>query len=433
MGGRRTASAADHLRQQPAARRREEERRVGEAVVVGVLDLVAEAGRIHRRQQLAVAVVEPIAVVRLGVIALQQQERPGQRAVRQVAIGGAIDVGGGHDARVFAQRRDRGCAAERMADDGDLRALDPAASQRRRQRVRMRKLVDHETHVGSPHGLLAGHVIGSVPLARFPGADHPAVRKLGHGGLVGMVQREDDEAAAGEPGRQPGIDRAWRAIARRDDHQRPGPIALRERRPVLRMGIDLAIAAQHEAGHDADLRRHLANPVDIREARDAARMLAAHRRIPGLRDHAAPVGRIGRLRLVPRGAGPAIDLGPDGVAAVGLRQRRDRGQDPDADRGGRDADEADATERALYGPRPHRRQGAQREQRIGRQVLPGEVAQGPLSGRQQHTQGDGGDPQPGSPRRREQPPGGQRHHHGQQDQIRNLHRLTRLPTYTSAR
>ena len=196
------------------------------------------------------------------------------------------------------------------------------------------------------------------------------------------------------------------------------------------MGVDLAVAVQHEAGHDANLARHVVGPVDIGEARDAAWMLAARRRIPGLGDHAAPVGRIGRMRLVPRGVGPAVDLGRDGVAAVGLRQRRDRGQDPDADSGGGDADEAQAAEPAKHGHRPHRRQGAQRQQKVGRQVLPGEAAEGPLSGRQQETQGDGGDPQPGSPGRREQPPGGQGQHHGQQDQIRNQHRLTRLPAYT---
>jgi hypothetical protein len=128
------SSAAHHLRQQPAAWRCEEERRVGEAVVVGVLDLVAEAGRRHRREQLAVAVDEEVAVVRLGMVALQQQEGPGQRAVRQVAIRRAVDVGGGHDARVFAHRRDRSRAAEGVTDRGDLRGVDPAALQRRRQR-----------------------------------------------------------------------------------------------------------------------------------------------------------------------------------------------------------------------------------------------------------------------------------------------------------
>jgi hypothetical protein len=196
------------------------------------------------------------------------------------------------------------------------------------------------------------------------------------------------------------------------------------------MGVDLAVAAQHEAGHDADLGRHLVGPVDIGEARDVAWTLAARRRIPGLRDHAAPVGRIGRLRLVPRSVGPAVDLGRDGVAAVGLRQRRDSGQDPDADSGGSDADQAHAAEPAKHGARSHRRQGAQRQQQVGRQVLPGEVAKRPLGGRQQETHRDGGDPQPGAPGRREQPPAGQGQHHGQQDQIRNQHRLTRLPTYT---
>jgi hypothetical protein len=192
------------------------------------------------------------------------------------------------------------------------------------------------------------------------------------------------------------------------------------------MGVDLAVAVQHEAGHDADLARHVVDPVDIREARDAAWTLAACRRIPGLGDHAAPVGRIDRMWLVPRGVGPAVDLGRDGVAAVGLRQRGDRGQDPDADGGGGDPDEAQAAEPVKHGPRPNRRQGAQRQQKVGRQVLPGEAAERPLSGRQQETHGDGGDPQAGAPGRREQPPGGQDLHHGHQDQIGNQHRVTQL-------
>lgn len=41
--GRGLAAAAHHLRQQPAARRGEEDGRIGEAVVVGVLDLKVEA------------------------------------------------------------------------------------------------------------------------------------------------------------------------------------------------------------------------------------------------------------------------------------------------------------------------------------------------------------------------------------------------------
>ena len=115
------------------------------------------------------------------------------------------------------------------------------------------------------------------------------------------------------------------------------------------MGVDLAVAVQHEAGHDADPARHVVGSVDVGEAREAAWMRRARRRIPGLGDHAAPVGRIGRMRLVPRGIGPAIDLGRNGVAAVGLRQRRDRRQDPDADAGSGDPDEAKPADPAQYG------------------------------------------------------------------------------------
>ena len=56
------------------------------------------------------------------------------------------------------------------------------------------------------------------------------------------------------------------------------------------------------------------------------------------------------MRLVPRGVGAAVDLGRDGVPAVGLRQRRDRGQNPDADSGGGDADEAQAAEPEARSP-----------------------------------------------------------------------------------
>ena len=81
----------------------------------------------------------------------------------------------------------------------------------------------------------------------------------------------------------------------------------------------------------------------------------------------------------------------------------------------------EATDPARHGARAHRRQGAQCQQKVGCEILPGEAAECPLDCGQEQTQSGSYDPQPRPPCRRDQPPSCQGQHTGKKDQVGKQH------------
>src|SRR5690606_1298420 len=160
------------------------------------------------------AVAVEVARRVVGAVALEQQHRTVDDALGQLAVGGAVDVHRGVEARVGGGGGDGARAGEGRADGGAV--LGGQAGGQSFQPYAPVEPIEDEAQVGGAGALVLGEQCGQLGLAvgqPWFGGDHPVIGQRGDRGLVGVVDGEDHEAARGQVGDQGGVEGARGAVA----------------------------------------------------------------------------------------------------------------------------------------------------------------------------------------------------------------------------
>ena len=131
--------------------------------------------------------------------------------------------------------------------------------------------------------------IGVVRQANDGGAHDPSIRQLRDTGFVWMIDGKDYDASTGELRDEAGVERAWRAVAGREDDHGPA-ICGGDGSFGDCVGVDMSKVSEQESRHDRHEVRQIVEPIQVDGVGSGC---AFGNGIENLKDHVATVAGIG--------------------------------------------------------------------------------------------------------------------------------------------